>query len=271
MFTRLCLSLVLFRHSLDVVRDLLSSINSFSSIDSFYDTHLYIYDGSGGLPCGSSFLDIQACVPRVKVFYEKGENIGFGMAHNFNYAQARLSDADIFVVANPDISFAASDLLLLLSWLDSNPSVACIAPLVVASDGTIQYSAKRNPTVLSLALGRFPFLTRFSLLRRYDIWHRNLYKDYANECISSPYLSGCFLIIPSRFYSIVGGFSPKYFLHLEDADLVRRLSLVGETLHNPIGTVTHLWARGSHKSLSQTLYLIQSCIAYFRIWGLAFY
>jgi GT2 family glycosyltransferase len=207
----------------------------------------------------------------VAVLYEKGDNIGFGKGNNFNYRQALLSNNDIFVVANPDISFVAADLVRLLDWQFSEPSVACMAPLVVGANGAIQHSAKRNPTVLSLALGRFPCLTRFRFLQRYEVWHKNLGVNYKTDCIVSPYLSGCFLMIPSRFYSMVGGFCPRFFLHLEDADLVRRLSSVGQTLHNPIGCVTHLWARGSHKSLTQSLHLVKSCITYFRIWGLALF
>jgi GT2 family glycosyltransferase len=217
---------------------------------------------------GPTFSEIRALIPDVQFLYAKGANIGFGGANNFNYSQASLFGDDIFVVANPDVSFAAVDLVRLLDWLVSRPTVACLAPLIVSPIGTIQYSAKRNPTVLSLALGRFYGLARLGLLCRYDANHRNLDKDYTRDCIPSPYLSGCFLIIPSRFYSRVGGFCSQFFLHLEDADLVRRLSFVGETLHNPIGTVIHLWARGSHGSLAQTFRLIQSSITYFRIWGL---
>jgi GT2 family glycosyltransferase len=263
-----CISLVLFRHQVADILPLLTSVASFSSCDPRYSTQLSIYDGSGALFHGPTLPEIQACAPGVNVHYAKGENIGFGSANNFNYRQASLSDSDIFVVANPDVSFATDDLVCLLDWLVSKPSVACLAPLIVGSTGAIQYSAKRNPTVLSLALGRFHGLTRLGFLCRYDAYHRNLDKDYARDCIPCSYLSGCFLIIPSRFYSQVGGFCSQYFLHLEDADLVRRLSRVGEALHNPVGTVTHLWARGSHKSLAQALRLIQSCITYFRIWGL---
>jgi hypothetical protein len=48
---------------------------------------------------------------------------------------------------------------------------------------------------------------------------------------------------------------------------VRRLSSVGETLHNPIGVVVHGWARGSHTSLFQILSLLRSFILYSQIWG----
>ena len=268
MAIRVCISLVLFRHQVADIRPLLISIASFSHCYPHYSTQLCIYDGSGALFHGPTLSELQSFTPGVSLLYSKGANIGFGSANNLNYSKAALSGDDIFVVANPDISFAPADLVQLLDWLVSRPTVACLAPLIVGSDGAIQYSAKHNPTVLSLALGRFHGLTRFGFLCRYDANHRNLDKDYTRDCIPSPYLSGCFLVIPSRFFFKVGGFCSRFFLHLEDADLVRRLSLIGETLHSPIGTVTHLWARGSHKSLAQTFYLIQSCIIYFRIWGL---
>jgi len=271
MSIRVCISLVLYRHSLDDIRPLLSSIATFSCYPSHYRAELCVYDGSSYAIAGPTLSLLMTYLPGVEVFFKRGRNIGFGRANNFNYQQASLSDADFFIVANPDISFAAADLIRLLNWLASQSSVACVAPLVVDVEGAIQHSAKCNPTILSLFLGRFHCLTKIGFLRFYDLRHKNLDKDYQRECIQSPYLSGCFLIIPSRYYSLVGGFCPRFFLHLEDADLVRRLSSVGETLHNPLGSVIHLWARGSHKSLPQTLHLIQSCIAYFRIWGFSLY
>jgi GT2 family glycosyltransferase len=268
MSIRVCISLVLYQHQITDILPLLSSIASFSFCEPRYSTQLCIYDGSKEQFNGPTLAEIQACAPGVKLLYTEGKNIGFGCANNFNYCQASLSGDDIFVVANPDVSFASVDLVRLLDWLVSRPTVACLAPLIIGSSGAIQFSVKRNPTVLSLLLGRFQGLTKFSFFHAYDLNHRNLDKDYSRDCISSPYLSGCFLLIPSRFYSKSGGFCSHFFLHLEDADFVRRLSMLGETVHNPIGTVTHLWSRGSHSSFAQTLHLMKSCFVYFRIWGL---
>ena len=266
-----CFSLVLYRHVLNDIRPLLSSIANLASSSSWFSTKLCIYDGSGDQFDSPTVSELRDCLSGVPFFHFKGDNIGFGRANNFNFHQASLSDSDIFLVANPDISFYASDLVRLLEWLTSEPDVACVAPLIVSGTGALQHSAKRNPTVLSLALGRFPLFTKVPFLRCYDVWHKNLDKDYKSELIPSSYLSGCFLIIPARFYSMVGGFSPRYFLHLEDADLVRKLTSVGITLHNPVGRVTHLWARGSHKSIVQSLHLLKSCFIYFRIWGFALF
>lgn len=179
-----------------------------------------------------------------------------------------LAPSDLFAVVNPDIRFSPSQLLPLIHWALDRKDYACVAPLVLLESGAIQYSAKHDPTVLSLLLGRFDCLKKISMLRKYDSWHRNLCCDYASDSIKSTYLSGCFLLIPAWAYDRVGGFCEKYFLHVEDADIVRRLSMVADCLHNPVGVVVHGWARGSHSSLSQILLLLKSFWIYSWIWGL---
>jgi GT2 family glycosyltransferase len=261
-------SLVLFRHSLPSLQPLLGSIRALAEQASHYGTGLAVYDGSPHHPGLSSAGEIEAQLGGVPLHHTKGPNLGYGRAHNSNFAAAALEPDDLFIVTNPDIHFDPADLIPLLDWMMSKPEAACAAPLVVGDDGAIQYSAKHNPTLLSLALGRFPCLKAVPGCRRYDRWHRNAGRDYTRETIASPYLSGCFLVIPARSYQAVGGFCPRYFLHLEDADLSRRLAALGHTAHNPIGRVVHRWARGSHRSLRQTFSLLRSMLVYASLWRL---
>ncbi|QBE67857.1 hypothetical protein SynWH8101_0245 [Synechococcus sp. WH 8101] len=203
----------------------------------------------------------------IDFFYDKGPNLGFGASNNRNFLRASLGERDYFVVVNPDISFLPEQLYPLFQWIFEHPECSCVAPLIRLQSGDIQYSAKHNPTVLSLLLGRFPFLLNMKLLYRYNLWHKNMLLDYSKEFIVSTYLSGCFLIVPVWAYKSVGGFCERYFLHVEDADIVRRLSRVGLTLHNPLGFVIHGWARGSHFSFRQSLSLVKSFFVYCCIWG----
>ena len=267
MTARITFSLVLYRHSLVDIVPLLRSIAALAAnVDN--QVFLVIYDASPHgftIPCVD---EIDEALPGVSLLHQKLKNIGFGSAHNFNFKQLSLSGEDLFVVVNPDIWFIAQELSPLLYWLQANSHhVSCVSPLITDESGEIQHSAKQNPTFLSLLIGRLSILRRLSFFAKYDSWHRNLHEDYRNSCIDSLYLSGSFLVIPSFYYFMVGGFCPKFFLHLEDADIVRRLSLVGSTVHNPIGKVVHLWARGSHKSLFQTIHLLHSMFTYFSIWG----
>ena len=264
----ICFSLVIYKHSLDVISPLLLSINSLASSLPDYLISLSVYDGSPSSYDSPSKDEITSTVCNVQIFYHHGPNIGFGRANNYNFNAAGLSPSDLFIVANPDISFRSHDLIPLIRFVFQTPSVSCVAPLIKLPDGSIQRSVKHNPTILSLLIGRFNILCSIPFLDKYDIWHKNLNRDYATDKIVSSYLSGCFLLIPSWAYESVGGFSSKYFLHVEDADLVRRLSSVGLSLHNPLGCVYHGWARGSHSSPSQIFSLLKSFAIYSVIWGL---
>lgn len=210
---------------------------------------------------------MRSSADRVDIHYLHGPNVGYGMGNNCNFDAICCSSDFLFVVVNPDIHFKPDSVFPLFKWCIDNPIYSCVAPLILNQFGVIQYSAKRNPTFFSLLIGRFSFLRRLSLFRSYDDWHKHRNRDYSLETFNASYLSGCFLVIPSNYFRIVGGFSSSYFLHLEDADIVRRLGMVGLSVHNPVGIVTHLWARGSHKSFKQMFYLIKSYLVYIWLWG----
>ena len=265
---RIAFSLVLYNHSIDIIKPLLSSISDLSRhSEAAFDVELYVSDNSP--KANSSLLTgkKQELGSTHCYYAHNSSNIGFGLANNSNYVSSELLDDDLFIVANPDTYFDATQLAPLLLWVVQKKNISCAAPLLLNASGSIQYSAKKNPTLLSLILGRLGFLCYLPFLLKYDRWHKNMSHDYYSESFESSYLSGSFLIIPSWAYRRVGGFSSKYFLHLEDADIVRRLSSVGSTMHNPIGKVVHLWARGSHKSVFQTIHLLNSMFTYFSVWG----
>jgi len=268
---RVNFSLVLYSHSLHAIRPLLDSIQQLADCTNKYTFALDIYNACPHESDDPSPERVRSILNISGLTYQYGRNIGFGSAHNRNFSISNPQDSFLFIVVNPDVCFEPSSLLPLLDWVISNPNVSCISPLVLNPGGRIQYSAKHNPTFLSLLLGRVPHLKLLPLFDRYDRWHRNLDCGYVTHCIESTYLSGCFLLIPSHSYRIVGGFSEKYFLHLEDADIVRKLSLHGRCLHNPIGSVTHLWARGSHASPLQMFHLVYSFFVYSMSWGVRFF
>lgn len=264
---RLLFSLVLYHHSFKSIAPLLYSIGRLRDSCGKHSVYLNIYNACPHVSDDPSPSRVRSVLGSTLLAYAYADNIGFGAANNRNFLSSDFKEDFLFIVANPDTSFDPSSLLPLLDWVVDNPQVSCAAPLVLNPEGGIQFSAKHNLTLLSLLLGRFPWLKCLSIFDQYDAWHRNLGKDYTRNVIQSTYLSGCFLVIPSIFYSRVQGFSEKYFLHLEDADIVRRLSHHGHCLHNPVGSVVHEWARGSHRSLSQTFHLIYSFILYVRFWG----
>ena len=268
---KILFSLVLYRHSFESIAPLISSIKCLIDRAEGFSVSLAIYNAcphETGDPTPSL---VSSIVGRSLIAYQYGPNVGFGAANNRNFlAFLPLHEDFLFVVTNPDISFESGSLIPLLEWASANRHVPCVSPLILNPGGLIQYSVKHNPTFISLILGKFSFLNRFPFLARYDRWHRNLDRDYEHECIAATYLSGCFLVIPSIWYLKIGGFCESYFLHLEDADIVRRLSRYGDCMHNPIGSVLHQWARGSHRSPVQMMHLMHSFIVYMFTWGFKF-
>jgi GT2 family glycosyltransferase len=266
---RVIFSLVLYKHSLDEIKPLLHSIEDLKQSCQDICFHLSIYDADRPGDADRFRDSIASTVRDLSFSYVNAANVGFARANNFNAGSLDYVPSELFIVANPDTSFLSLELAPLLYWVLDHKKVSCASPLVINPGGATQYSAKHNPTFLSLLLGKLPVLTALTVFSRYDFWHRNLGSCYEKNVISSTYLSGCFLVIPSLFFREVGGFSARYFLHLEDADIVRRLSGCGLTVHNPIGKVSHRWARGSHKSFTQTLHLLRSIVVYMLTWGMS--
>ncbi len=263
-------SLVLYRHSLQSISPLLASIQRLATLSTKYQFSLSIYNACPHELDDPSPSRVLSFLPDCSLSCQYGRNVGFGAANNINFKSYHSAEPFVFIVVNPDIEFQPYSLGLLLDWLEDKPYVSCVSPLILNSGETIQYSAKHNPTVLSLLIGRINLLKKISILGKYDKWHRNLDRDYGKDCFHSTYLSGCFLIIPSSYYKRIGGFCERYFLHLEDADIVRRLSLHGHCLHNPLGVVRHRWARGSHSSARQMISLVRSFFIYSSEWGISF-
>ena len=202
--------------------------------------------------------------------YHKSKiNLGFGKGNNKNYERVlNPSKNDFFVIINPDISFIPEELIPAFEFIKKDKKIVCVAPLIKNKKGNIQYSVKRNPTLLGLFLGRFNIFCTLPMFKKYMRAFKNKQFDYTKEIIKSTNLSGCFLIIRNWAFSKINGFDERFFLHVEDADIVRRLSFYGKTLHYPYGKVTHRWARGSHHSFKQQYHLILSMVKYFKIWGL---
>ncbi|QNI50229.1 glycosyltransferase domain protein [Synechococcus sp. RS9915] len=271
-------SLVTYFHSLLDIDPLLNSLNSLNSLILDNNLHghiitLSVFDNSATpLFCENQLRSLLS--PLIQLYYHTTDrNIGFGAGHNYNFyfiddfiESNSASEAAFFIPINPDISFDSSSFLPLLAWFAESPNPCC-SPLVLNNNNQVQMSAKHNPTFLSLLAGRFSILRFIPYISKYMQWHCHSFCDYYNEIIEAEYLSGCIMLIKYDAYLAVGGFGGQYFLHLEDADITRKLSVLGPCVHNPIGVVSHAWARGSHKNLVQMFLLLKSYFAYVRTWG----
>jgi N-acetylglucosaminyl-diphospho-decaprenol L-rhamnosyltransferase len=158
---------------------------------------------------------------------------GYGANHN-----AALADASTpFVcVLNPDIRLKGNPFAALLRSFDEQ-STALTAPKIVSPDGAIEDSARRFPTVFSLAAKAFG-------------GHDGTYSDTTAGLFNPDWLAGMFLLIRREAFAKVGGFDEKFYLYYEDVDLCWRLRGAGyHIVQDRSVSVMHDARRESRRSL----------------------
>lgn len=245
-------SLVLYRNDPAVYGEAIRSV-----IASDEDVLLSIVDNSP-TPLEHPLFDD----PRV-VYRHAGANIGFGAGHNRAFAAVR-DRSDVHFIVNPDVSFAPSVIGALAAIFESAADVAAAMPAIYDEVGEQQHLCKALPTPVHLIGRRFvpSAALRERLDRTYEF--RNLPRD---GLIDIPNLSGCFLGVRSSLFTQVRGFDERYFMYMEDIDLVRRLGDCGRTVYAPAVHITHGHARGSYSFNKLMLTHVRSAIRYFGKWG----
>lgn len=251
-------SIILYNNPPSMIRKAAVSFLSCS-----LDVELQIVDNSPTQELRSHLADL----PAKYHFY--GSNAGYGRGHNKAFEEC--SGSKYHVIINPDITIAPSTIESLADYMDANSDVGIVCPKIMNPDGTLQYLNKRLPTVFDLFIRRFlpkSLLSHFqSRLDRFEM------KDIGYDSICDvEFTTGCFMFCRTSVLKQVGGFDPRYFLHLEDCDLGRMVQKAGfRTVFFPGATVTHEWGREPHKNYKMLLVMMVSMFRYFNKWGWKLY
>lgn len=188
------------------------------------------------------------------------ENNGFGYGHNI---ALKYIDTNYHFVVNPDISVESKDeIRKIISYMDDNPDVGMVSPLILNDDHTIQYLCKRNPTVFDMLIRR---LSPNLFKNRQDKYM--LLDTGYNKIMQIDYASGCFMVFDTELFKKLKGFDDSFFMYLEDADITRRVNQVSKAVFYPFSQVIHSWERGGHKSIKLAWITIKSMVIYFKKWG----
>lgn len=199
---------------------------------------------------------------RVRYIFNRA-NLGFGAAHN-RAITAVGGDSDFHLILNPDISFGIDVIAHMVSVMHNNPGIGALMPRVIYPDGTLQRLCKLLPTPIDLILRRFiPIKSvQSGINRRYEL--HDLPQD---RLVDVPTISGCFLLVRTELLFKLSGFDERYFMYLEDVDLVRRIGDVARVVYDPHVSVTHAYAKGSYRNKKLLAYHMASAVRYFTKWG----
>jgi GT2 family glycosyltransferase len=233
------------------------------TIRSFLDTHikvrLYLIDNS---PIDElRRLEVDSRIE----YLHNPSNPGFGAAHNIAIKKAIELESKYHLVLNPDVYFEKGTIEKIFKYMDAYPNIGNLMPKVFYPDGATQYLCKLLPTPYDWIGRRFNSFKKI-VNRRNEIFELR-FTNY-NKIMEVPYLSGCFMFLRINAIKEVGFFDENIFMYGEDTDLCRRLiSKNYQTIFYPEATITHEFAKGSHKSLRLTWIGIKSAIYYFNKWG----
>lgn len=145
-------------------------------------------------------------------------NIGFGRACNLG---AERATGPVLAFVNPDC--IPEDGALSALCATARDHNALVGGLLTGADGLEQRGARRGELTLWSALASFSGLARSG--EQAGAWrdfNRNR-EPLPDTLTDLPVVSGAFMALPKLVFDAIGGFDPRFFLHVEDVDLCRRV------------------------------------------------
>ena len=197
---------------------------------------------------GSASID-ETFPGRVEVLRNQSNS---GFARAVNQALAMISGG-LVLLLNPDAYLVPESIELLVAELARHPECSLVGPQILNKDGSVQGSARGDPTLLTGLFGRTTLLARIfpgSHLARQNV--RTETRLEPGESFAVDWVSGACMLASHGALAAVGGFDERYFLYWEDADLCRRLRQHGQSVrYVPAAKVVHAGGRSSRRT--QTL------------------
>lgn len=247
-------SLVLYHTPMRQIKTIINCIIESHTID-----RLYVIDNASSQENMDFFSEYEF------VEYISHENTGYGSSHNIALKKSVEAEMQYHLILNPDIEFDKEVLNGLKKYMDENDDVVYVLPKVIYPTGELQYLCKLLPTPTDLIFRRF--FKKTKKIEDRDNFYSLKHSGY-NKIMNPPCLSGCFMFLrveTLQKYNIF--FDERFFMYLEDFDLMRRLHRVGKTVYNPNYTIIHNHAKESYKNKKMLKNHIISAIKYFNKYG----
>jgi N-acetylglucosaminyl-diphospho-decaprenol L-rhamnosyltransferase len=160
-----------------------------------------------------------------------------GFAHGCNRG-LQSGSAKYVLFLNPDATIDERALDALVSTLDGTPEAGAVAPRILHSDGTLDYSARRFPQLRS-TYAQALFVHR---LFPTASWTDEVIRDDdAYERRGSPdWVSGACMLVRRSLLEELDGLDDGFFMYCEDIDLCRRIRNAGyDIVFEPAAEIVH--------------------------------
>ncbi|MGD8327794.1 MAG: glycosyltransferase family 2 protein [Acidobacteriota bacterium] len=230
------LTVIIINHN--TREDLLACVDSLPAAAASLRLQVIVVDNAS---IDGSVAAVERRFPTVRVLALQ-TNSGFARGCNLGIAEAR---APFVAVLNADIVCDPGALQAMVRFLRGAPRAAAVGPLLCNSDGSLQTSAYRFPTLPVEIAGIFGVrrMLPLSALRRSRL--RKLLPDTGHfdphdRARPVDYVTGAMIALRREAVEAVRGFDENFFMYYEEIDLCRRLCTAGwQVFHLPEASATH--------------------------------
>jgi N-acetylglucosaminyl-diphospho-decaprenol L-rhamnosyltransferase len=234
-------------------QDLLRCLGSIKANPPSCPFEVVVFDNASA---DGSVEAVAAQYPQVRL-EASHENLGFARANN---RVASSAQGIYWLLLNPDTVVHPHAVDALVNYLSEHPRVAAVGPRLINSDGSLQLSIERLPSLFR------EWWRLFHLDRLYPI---SLYtKDVLASQVPQrvEVLKGACLLLRADIVRPLGLFDEDYFVYSEETDLCDRLGKAGWDLHwLPAAVVTHSGGRSTSQVADRMfLELYRNKIKFFR-------
>jgi len=182
-----------------------------------------------------SFVKLKKRYPYFR-FIQNKNNLGFGKANNIGLSVAQ---GEFVLFLNNDVIFLENSVLKLLNFLRSKNEKILIAPRLLNSDGSIQYSAYRFQNLwltFTTSFFLYALFPRSKYFNKYYLINRGGLQVQEIDTIT-----GAFIMGKREDLLALGGFDEYFFFYGEDNDLCKRFrEKGGKVIYYPKTKVIHL-------------------------------
>jgi len=188
------------------------------------------------------------------------ENRGFPSANNQGLQVAR---GRYVMLLNPDTEVLADALRVMVAFADAHPDVGVVGPQLVHSDGSIQSSRRRFPTLIT-AFFESTWLQPYAprrLLEQYYVL------DRPGDAVQDvDWVTGAALMARREAIEQVGQMDEGFFMYSEELDWCRRFREAGwRVVYLPTARVVHHLGKSSEQVVpARHIHFQTSKVRYFR-------
>lgn len=209
---------------------------------------------------GSTQLIKRQFGKKVKLVCHK-ENLGFARACNKGIRAAK---GKYILILNPDTEITRGSLKSMINALEKE-SIGCLVPRLINPDGSLQYSIRRFPRLITVIARRTP-LRLIHLFEKQNEFHLMKDVDHSQMIAIDWALGGC-VLTKRQIFGKIGYFDEKFFLYCEDIDWFYRLRKQGLTaFYYPKASIIHHHIAKSDKKLlsRESFYHFKSLCYFFK-------